>query len=288
MMLLDLQLLPGYLLFIAGILLCFFRAVKVGWIILIIAYALAFFNGNITIIGIFLLTLEAVLLLLVGKYASGWKRIITHLAVFVLSILLFKHQLPGFHNVVIFDDIKFTPDAAPFTMYFNLDKTFAGFSIFTFLLKIGYIGKYDIGKIAKAIVIPLVMIIILCIFTAWALHFVAWEPKLLLNYLWIWTLHNLLLIAVPEEVLFRGYLQGYVGNIVFMKQLYYLSLIISAMIFAVIHTTGGWPLMLMAFIAGFGYGVAYHKGGIMASVFMHFCFNLIHFLLFTYPMLCKS
>jgi len=286
-MLLDLQLLPGYLLFIVSILLCFFRMVKEGWIILIIAYALAFVNGNITIIGIVLLTLEAVLLLLAGKYRSGWKRIVAYIAIFVLSILLFTHQLPGFHNMIIFDSIKFTPDAAPYTMYINLDKTFAGFSIFTFLLKIDYIGKYDTKKIAKAIVIPLVVIIMLCILTAWALRFVLWEPKLLLNYLWIWSLHNLLLVAVSEEILFRGYLQGYLGNILLKKQLYYLPLIISALIFAVIHTTGGWPLVLMDFIAGLGYGVAYHKGGIMASVFMHFCFNLIHFLLFTYPMLGK-
>lgn len=287
-MLLDLQLLPGYLLFIATILLCFFRAVKEGWGILVIAYALAFVNGTITITGIALLTLNAVLLLLARKYTSGWKSTINHIAIFILSILLFTHQLPGFHNVFIFDSIKFTPDSVPFSMYFNFDKIFAGFCIFTFLLKIGHTGKYDAKKISKVIIMPLVVIIVLCILTAWALHFVAWEPKLLLNYLWIWALHNLLLVAVSEEILFRGYLQGYIGNMVFKKQPYYLPLIISALIFAIIHTAGGWPLMLMAFIAGIGYGMAYHKGGIMASVFMHFCFNLIHFLLFTYPMLSKS
>ncbi|QJB31647.1 CPBP family intramembrane metalloprotease [Chitinophaga oryzae] len=287
-MLFDVQLIPGYLLFIASLFLCFFRAVKAGWIILAMAYILAFINGSITLTGIALLLPETALLLLAVKYSSGWQGAVTHIAFFLLSILLLTHQLPGFDNVLIFDRVRFTPDAAPFTMHFNLDKPFAGFAIFTCLLKLGFIEKYDIGKIGKAIVAPLTAIIAICILTAWALHFVAWEPKLLLNYLWIWGLHNLLIVAVTEESVFRGYLQGYVGSAVFKRQKYYLPLIVSALIFAVIHTTGGWPLMLLAFIAGLGYGVAYHKGGIMAAIFTHFGFNLLHFLLFTYPMLDKS
>nr|WP_295872000.1 CPBP family intramembrane glutamic endopeptidase [uncultured Chitinophaga sp.] len=284
----DLQLLPGYLLFIVSLSVCFFRAVKTGWVLLAIAYILAFVNGSINITGIALLALEAALLLLAIKYSSGWKGVITHIAFFLLSVLLLTHRLPGFDNVLIFDRVRFTPDAAPFTMHFNLDKPFAGFAIFTCLLQLGFIERYDVRKIGKAIVIPLAAIIAICILTAWALHFVAWEPKLLLNYLWIWALHNLLIVAVTEEIVFRGYLQGYVGNAVFKQQKYYLPLVLSALIFALIHTTGGWPLMVLAFIAGLGYGVAYHKGGIMAAIFTHFGFNLLHFLLFTYPMLDKS
>ncbi|MCW3464738.1 CPBP family intramembrane glutamic endopeptidase [Chitinophaga nivalis] len=287
-MLFDLQLLPGYLLFIVSILLCFFRMVKAGWIILAIAYVLAFINGGISITGVAFLLTEVILLLLAVRYSSGWQRTTTHIAFFLLSVLLLTHQLPGFSNVLIFDRVRFTPDAAPFTMHFNLDKPFAGFAIFTCLLKLGYVEKYDIRKIGKAIIIPLAAIIAICILTAWALHFVAWEPKLLLHYLWIWALHNLLIVAVTEETVFRGYLQGYAGSNVFGKQPYYLSLMISALLFALVHTTGGWPLMLLAFIAGLGYGVAYHKAGIMAAIFTHFGFNLLHFLLFTYPMLGKS
>ncbi|WP_235021702.1 CPBP family intramembrane glutamic endopeptidase [Chitinophaga eiseniae] len=260
---------------------------KAGWIVLAIAYVLAFINGSVTLTGLALVSLETALLLLAVRYPSGWKRTITHSAFFLLSVLLLTHQLPGFNNIVIFDRVRFTPDAAPFTMHFNLDKPFAGLAIFTGLLQLGFIEKYDIRKISKAIIAPLTAIIAICILTAWALHFVAWEPKLLLNYLWIWALHNLLIVAVTEESVFRGYLQGYVGSTVFKQQKYYLPLVISALIFAVIHTTGGWPLMLLAFIAGLGYGVAYHKGGIMAAIFTHFGFNLLHFLLFTYPMLGK-
>jgi membrane protease YdiL (CAAX protease family) len=287
-MLFDSTLLPGYLLFIVSILICFFRSVKAGWALLAIAYVLAFIQGGITITGVAFLLSEVILLLLAIQYTSGWKRAIAHISFLLLSVLLLTHQLPGFHNVVIFDRVRFTPDAAPFTMHFNLDKPFAGFAIFTCLLKLGYIEEYDTRKIGKAIILPLAAIIAICILTAWALHFVAWEPKLLLNYLWIWALHNLLIVAVTEETVFRGYLQGYAGSSLFKKQPYYLPLVISAVIFALIHTTGGWPLMVLAFIAGLGYGAAYHKGGIMAAIFTHFGFNLLHFLLFTYPMLGRA
>ena len=73
----------------------------------------------------------------------------------------------------------------------------------------------------------------------------------------------------------------------FKKEKTYISLFISAFLFGIVHTTGGPALMLLAFIAGIGYGFAYHKGGIIASVLTHFGFNLLHFLFFTYPMLAN-
>ena len=40
-----------------------------------------------------------------------------------------------------------------------------------------------------------------------------------------------------------------------------------------------------ASIAGVGYGLAYRFGGLGAAVATHFGLNLLHFGLFTYPML---
>lgn len=279
----DIHFLPGYLLFIVSLFICFRLSVRAGWIVLIAAYLLAFINGNINLTGVAFLALDATLLLLAVKYLTGWKRVIAHLAFFVLSIFLISHQLPGFHNLPVFSKIRFTPDAAPFSMYLNFDKSFVGFILFTCLMGTEALQKYDAKKVLKAVIAPLAAIVTVCLVTAWALHFVAWEPKLLPEVSWIWALNNLLLVAVTEEVLFRGYLQGYLGNMLFDKRI--VPLIISSLLFAVVHTTGGWPLMLLAFIAGLGYGVAYNKGGIMAAVFTHFGFNLLHFLLFTYPML---
>ncbi len=40
-----------------------------------------------------------------------------------------------------------------------------------------------------------------------------------------------------------------------------------------------------ASVAGVAYGLAYRHGGLLASVWAHFGFNLFHILLFTYPLL---
>ena len=44
-------------------------------------------------------------------------------------------------------------------------------------------------------------------------------------------------------------------------------------------------LVLLAGLAGVGYGLAYRFGGLAAAIATHFGLNLLHFALFTYPML---
>jgi membrane protease YdiL (CAAX protease family) len=43
--------------------------------------------------------------------------------------------------------------------------------------------------------------------------------------------------------------------------------------------------VLLAGLAGVGYGLAYRFGGLGAAIATHFGLNLLHFGLFTYPML---
>ena len=280
----DLHMLTWIFLFVASFLICFPKALKAGWIVALIAYILALVTSQITILGIAWLILTAALLFLATSYLSGYKQIITHIAFIACSILLFIHILPGFHNLRIFDKVRFSEDAAPFTMYLNLDKPFVGLILFTFLSSSFYAEKMSAKALIKAIAVPLMAIIAICLGLGLLMHFITWEPKFPSGG-WIWMLNNLLLVAVSEEALFRGYFQGYWGKRLFKKEKTYPALFISAFLFGMVHTTGGPALMLLAFIAGIGYGFAYNRGGIVASVLTHFGFNLLHFLLFTYPML---
>lgn len=269
--------------FISSLLICFRQTVKAGCMALLVAYILALISDQITMTGIAWLLLTAMFLFFATTYLSGWKQAAAHMAFIVCSILLFMHKLPGFHNLRIFDKIRFSPEAAPFTMYLNLDKPFIGFILFICLGSKLYVEKLDEKQFFKAIAIPLVVLILICLILGFLLHFVSWAPKFPSGS-WIWILNNLLLVAVSEETLFRGYLQGFIGKQFFNKEKYYIPLFITALLFGILHTTGGPELMLLAFIAGMGYGFAYHRGGILAAVLTHFGFNLLHFLLFTYPM----
>ena len=269
--------------FTGSLLVCFRYTLRAGWAVLLPAYALAFASGQITFTGLAWLLLTAVALFAALRL-KGWQQAVAHLLFITMSMLLFMHRLPGFNNLRVFDRTQFSPDAAPFTMYLNLDKPFIGFILFTCFGGLWYANRPNAKMLFKAITLPLVVIASICLGTGLMLHFIAWDPKLPPR-AWIWVLNNILLVAVCEEAFFRGYLQDIIGKKFFKAKSPYIPLVITALLFGVAHTTGGPALMVLAFIAGVGYGWAYYKGGILAAILTHFFFNVLHFFLFTYPML---
>jgi uncharacterized protein len=272
--------------FAGSLLVCFKNTLRAGWAVLFVAYGLALAAGLITNIGLLWLFITAGTLFAAIRL-HGWLKALAHVVFITLSMLLFMHRLPGFHNLLVFDKVRFSSDAAPFTMYLNLDKPFIGFILFTFFGSIWYAQRPDVKTLFKAIAWPLLVISAVCLGTALLLHFIKWDPKLPPRG-WLWALNNLLLVAVCEEAFFRGYLQGILGQQLFKGKSPYIPLFITALLFGLAHTTGGPALTLLAFIAGSGYGWAYYKGGILAAILTHFSFNVLHFVLFTYPMIING
>ena len=60
---------------------------------------------------------------------------------------------------------------------------------------------------------------------------------------------------------------------------------LASILFGLAHAPAGWQWMLLAGLAGVGYGLAYRFGGLGAAIATHFGLNVLHFLFFTYPML---
>ena len=99
----------------------------------------------------------------------------------------------------------------------------------------------------------------------------------------LWALKNLFFVCVAEEALFRGFIQRNLEtglkNIKFGSMI---ALFIAAFLFGLAHYKGGVVYILLAFIAGIGYGFAYKKTKhIEASILTHFSLNAVHFLFFT-------
>ncbi|HEF4758086.1 TPA: CPBP family intramembrane metalloprotease [Pseudomonas putida] len=231
--------------------------------------------------------LSIVLLLIAGfavrqqKLALG--RYLGHGLFVVLALALATHWLPGFYNDRVIDPQRFTDDAVPFSMYLNLDKPLIGFWL---LIACPWIaGRPSLRLFLPATALALSMSAVLALGGALLLHAIDWAPKWP-EQAWLWLLNNLLLVSLVEEALFRGYLQGGLSRR--LAHLPYgesLALLLASLLFGLAHLGAGWQWVLLASLAGVGYGLAYRFGGLAAAIASHFGLNLLHFGLFTYPML---
>lgn len=276
--------LPWLVIFSATALLWFPKLRKITWTLLIIGYSLAFAVGQLTLLA----SIPIALLLLAAWIISSQKKLLYHivgnLIFVVLAVLLRMHWLPGFHNPLVISE-HFTPGAVLYRMYLNLDKSLIAFWL---LLIWPYIQLNKPWRIwLKVGAISGILTTATCISLALLLEIIAWEPK------WpqsgyLWAINNLLLVTLTEEALFRGYVQGGIDRLMeSTKKWNWLGLSIGALLFGLSHFEGGWALMLLAAIAGVGYGIAYRQGGLQAAVIAHAGLNLVHFSFFTYPMLAK-
>lgn len=212
-------------------------------------------------------------------------RVFFFIIVFVLGIGLEAHLLPGFQNLKVLDAVRISQDGIPFTLYLNFDKTMVGIFILGMLhqrisTKSEWMTMFKI-TIPRAIFI---IFVIMCL--SFILKFVRFDPKIPSSIL-IWSFTNLLFVCVAEEAFFRGFIQKYLcvvlqrfryGNLV--------AIIIASLLFGLAHYVGGIHYMVLAAVAGIGYGWLYFRTKrIEASILTHFSLNFVHFLFFTYPAL---
>ena len=213
---------------------------------------------------------------LIGRYLG-------HALFIVLAVALAMHWLPGFFNGRAIDPQRFTDDAVPFAMYLNQDKPLIGFWLL--LICPWIVGRRSLRLSVYATALALTVSAVLALGGALLLGVISWAPKWP-DQAWLWVLNNLLLVTLVEEALFRGYIQGGLSRQ--FKHLSYgdnLALLLASMLFGLAHLGAGWQWVLLAGLAGVGYGLAYRFGGLGAAIATHFGLNLLHFGLFTYPML---
>jgi CAAX protease family protein len=252
--------------------------------LLAIGYVLAFINGQIALLALPVMVLLVAAAACISPKRPQWVQIVGHVLFVILAVGLFAHLLPGFHNQRVIGPIRFTADAIPFSMYLNLDKSLIAYWL---VLASPYLAlsrpKEGWGKAAIAAVLTIAVSIAIALLT----RFVIWEPKWP-EAGWLWALNNLLLVAFSEEALFRGYLQEGLDRLMSRWMVGpWLAILIAAILFGLSHFQSGGEMIVLAGIAGVGYGVAYRFAGLRGSMLTHFALNTTHFLLFTYPALAR-
>ena len=124
-----------------------------------------------------------------------------------------------------------------------------------------------------------------------AAGYARWDPKLPPWWpVWLWSM--VFFTALPEEVLFRGWLQTAITSRLHSSRLRgspradAAAIIIAGALFGLAHAAGGPAYVVLATLAGIGYGWIYASTrSLISAVAAHAGLNTMHLLFFTYPAL---
>jgi membrane protease YdiL (CAAX protease family) len=219
------------------------------------------------------------------RASPRWTKIVAAAGLLALAAGLMTHGLPGFTNPRVVSALRLGPDSIPFTLYLNFDKTAAGILILGFCYPRMIRAREWLAMLRETIPWALVFMGLLLVGSV-AVGYVRFDPKWpQCTLLWVWV--NLCFTCVAEEALFRGFIQARLQHV--LRDFAggkWIALSVAALAFGVAHGNGGATYVILASIAGFGYGWVFQRTGrIEASILTHFALNLTHFLLMSYPAL---
>ncbi|MCC8483156.1 MAG: CPBP family intramembrane metalloprotease [Rickettsia endosymbiont of Labidopullus appendiculatus] len=249
-----------------------------------ISLVLSFVSNIASLFAILAILLFFYLVFSYHKSSTKLKYVLWSL-VLVLGLTLELHLIPGFDNLLVLDKIQFTPDALPFTLYLNLDKTIVGLIIIGLTLDLASTcSEWKILLLQVSYRLPIILLVIIVLSIAF--EYIKFTPKIPQN-LWIWVINNLFFTCVAEEGLVRGFFQESLSQLKY-KYSGNIAILIPAAFFGVMHYSGGLKYVILATIAGVSYGWIYKvTKRIEASILAHFMLNLTHILFFTYPAINK-
>lgn len=260
-----------------------------GLYVFSLALVIGLAMGMLTAIGLLtIVVLGIVMYLLERKSLPNYYQWLLQVILFSIFIGFTYHLLPGFHNWKILDKVQLSATATPYTMYLNVEKPVYTFFSVYFGQKIATSSNSWI-RILKWSIIGFLIAFSLLMLANSLLKVVAFDPKLP-QITFIWILRMLLSVCLAEEAFFRGHLQEKLTLALRKyKQGAWIAWGVVSLLFGLVHWPGGMSMFLMATLAGLTYGFAYLKTGrLEAAVLAHFFVNLVHFLLFSYPMLGES
>jgi hypothetical protein len=215
----------------------------------------------------------------IGQAASG-------IAFFLFALACALLLLPGFERTTLVPDTVLSPGASPFNVGLGFPKVVTGILILGLLNETRIRGIAEAGAVARRTAPVFLVTVLAAVACVFATGYVAFAPKWTTLFI-PWAVANLFFTCLAEEAFFRGFVQHELTRIGQHKGLAAaFALVVSAILFGLAHFGGGWRYVLVATVAGVGYGWAYQRTQrIEAAMAVHFSANALHFLLFTYPRL---
>jgi len=239
-------------------------------------------NGALTYMAIIPMFTLALLLI---HYQKGVKfSVLAGASAAMIGLALGLHVVPGFNNFEFASNIKLSPSAASFDIWFNWDKSMFGLFVLGLVLQKSLVrNPVDAISMAKSF-LPLAVIgIFIVYFIGVLIGYSSFDLTATVIFL-PWALKNIVFTVVAEEVFFRGLIQNELTKRLSCNYSDHLAVIIGGGIFGLAHFSGGIYYVLLSSLAGILYGYTYKiTGRIEAPIITHFILNAGHFLIFTYP-----
>jgi len=210
---------------------------------------------------------------------------VAHAAVVALSAGLFLHALPGFGNPRVLTEVVLGADAMPYTKYLNFDKGMAGILLLGLYMPAAVRsdeGRRHVTGFLWRFALLVIVVMALAVISG----YVTWDPKVPAFWpLWSWSM--VVLTALPEEAVFRAVIQESLASRLDKSGSAY-AFVIAGLLFGLAHLAGGPHYVVVASVAGVGYGWIYASTrSIAAAILAHAGLNAIHFFFFTYPSLAQ-
>jgi membrane protease YdiL (CAAX protease family) len=190
-----------------------------------------------------------------------------------ISVILIRHWLPTFSNWHV--EGKF---------WISYDKPFIGIFVLAFTLPL-LRSRAEWGQVLIKAVPLTILGIGAMIFLAGAAGVVTLDPKWPPHFL-LRVASNLILVTIPEEAFYRGFLQeelfkrfgqGFKGGLG--------AIGITSLFFMAMHISWSPSLGILAFtfVASLLYGAIYqYTRAVEGSIFCHFLLNMTHLIFFSY------
>ena len=249
----------------------------------------AWYQGIINSIGIFFLALFiSIGYIYLNFLLNKWTSILLCITFCTFILATALHGVPGFVKISAIHAINLSTLSTSFSMDLNFDQPMVMLIVYCMsdLSTLEKSNRLSRQQFIKHTVVPYICSIPFIFIPGYLSGLILFDPCLT-NILWIWTMHNFFLVCMTEEVLFRGCLQRVIQNGLTRYGVYngLWAVILTSFLFGIVHFKGGLIYMGLAAIAGCLYGYVYYKTGkIVCAMIVHFGVNLLHFLLFTYPM----
>ena len=207
--------------------------------------------------------------------------------IFAVCFMAYVHAIPGFYSWAFVKNMHFSAGSTAYSMYLSLDKIIPAIALVA-LGRMVRAGK-DHWKDALAESAPTALFLIVCLISAGLYtHYVNVDIKVPAT-LPFWAIYMFFFVCFAEEALFRGFLQKELTKVLGPSGIGpWIALLVSAVMFGLLHYRGGTTYVILSTVAGIGYGYVYKKSErLEAAMLCHFTVNLIHLLFFSYPALAR-